>query len=380
MLAEAFPAGTLHALAVKANPLVAVLREAVGCGAGLEAASLEEVHLSLAAGCPPSKIVFDSPAKTPEEIEEALRLGLLLNANDFSELDRIAQVLKTRPSDARIGLRINPEVGTGLISHTSVGQTGSKFGVSISRHDREILDAFTRYGWLVGLHSHVGSQGCELEMLTTAAAKVDDLRQRIEATIRRSLSFVDIGGGLPTVYRSDQTAPTPEQYVRQLRRETPQLLSGPSQLVTEFGRAVQAGCGVAFSRVEYVRPEQQMAVLHVGADLLLRPVYRPEDWQHEYYLLDPQGRPKSGAAAPVTLAGPLCFSGDIIAREVSLPAVNEGDWVAIRDTGAYTLSMWSRHCSRGLPVVLGYDDDASESLRVIRAAETPADLVRFWGG
>jgi diaminopimelate decarboxylase len=135
------------------------------------------------------------------------------------------------------------------------------------------------------------------------------------------------------------------------------------------------------SRVEYVKPGRRgdrLAVIHLGADFLLRPVYRPEDWKHEFLVLDANGLPKSGAASPVTIAGPWCFYGDLIARDIPMPPIEAGDWVVIRDVGAYTLSMWSRHCSRVIPAVIGYDPQASGSPRILRRAETMADVVRFW--
>ena len=377
VIRDAFPAGTLHALAIKANPLVEVLREAVGCGAGLEAASIEEVHLALAAGCVPERIVFDSPAKTLPEIAQALRLGLILNADNLTELSRIDDALQTLGSSSSIGLRINPEVGAGTISQTSVGAVGSKFGVPVS-DAAAVLNAFRQYRWLSGLHMHVGSQGCPLEMLTAAAGVIDELRRRILRETGRTVQFIDVGGGLPTIYTNGQSPPSPADYVNGLRSAAGDLFASGMPLITEFGRAIQAGCGITLSRVEYVRPQQQTAVIHVGADLLLRPVYRPEDWRHEFFVLDAQGVVKQGPLAPLTIAGPLCFSGDVIARDQLLPAADVGDWIVIRDTGAYTLGMWSRHCSRGIPAVLGYDPSATTPLRVIRPAETPSDIVRFW--
>ncbi len=92
-------------------------------------------------------------------------------------------------------------------------------------------------------------------------------------------------------------------------------MHGDVRLMTEFGRSIQAGCGIAFSQVEYVRPiteNHNMAVIHLGADFLLRPVYRPEDWKHEFLLLDSNGKLKTGAVEKVTIAGPLCFAGDIL--------------------------------------------------------------------
>ena len=148
--------------------------------------------------------------------------------------------------------------------------------------------------------------------------------------------------------------------------------------MTEFGRAIHANCGIAVSRVEYVKPAQRMAVIHLGADFLLRPVYRPADWQHEFFVLDRDGLPKTQAPAPVAIAGPLCFGGDILARDVPLPPVEVGRFYRYSRCGAYTLSMWSRHCSRGIPAVIGYDPQQSDPLRVLRRAETPEDIVRFW--
>ena len=378
LLHQAFPDHTLHALAIKANPLVEVLRAAVNCGSGLEAASIEEVHLAITAGCEPNRIVFDSPAKTVSEIDQALTLGLHLNADNFSELHRIALSLASTPSTSTVGLRVNPEVGVGTIAHTSVGAVGSKFGVSISRDREKIFDAFRSYDWLKGLHVHVGSQGCDLNLLANAAQKIQQLRGEL---VERGyeVSTVNIGGGLPAVYCDDDAPPSPKQYAQALANSAPDLMQGNVQLMTEFGRSVQAGCGTAFSRVEYVREstsgdQPTMAVIHLGADFLLRPVYRSAEWSHEFVLLDAEGRPKVGPDVNVAIAGPLCFSGDFVGQ-VSMPSPQVGDWIAIRDCGAYTLSMWSRHCSRGIPIVLGVDD---EEVTLLRRAESPADIARFW--
>jgi diaminopimelate decarboxylase len=377
-LAAAFPANTLHAVAIKANPVVEILRELVRAGTGLEAASLEEVELARAAGCAAERIVFDSPAKTVQEIEHALRWGIFLNVDNFDELERVAALRSKCETSSVIGLRVNAMVGGGAIADTSVSQANSKFGIPLSLQRRSIIAAFSEHGWLTGLHVHVGSQGCDLEQLAEAVERIDVLRREIVAASGRNIGYMDIGGGLPTSYADREPAPTPVQYCARLRAQTPELFTSDVRLVTEFGRAIHANCGLAISRVEYVKPAQRLAVIHLGADFLLRPVYRPEDWQHEFFVLDPQGLAKPGKLSPVTIAGPLCFAGDIVAREVALPPVDPGDLIVIRDVGAYTLSMWSRHCSRVIPAVIGYDPEASAPLRVLRRAETASDVVRFW--
>ena len=376
-LKQAFPDTALHAVAIKANPLVEVLKFCVQNDCGLEAASIEEVHLAIAAGAEAHKIVFDSPAKTTGEIEFCLNKGIHLNANGFGELNRIAKQYDAGSHRSNVGIRINPEISSGSIGITSVGNVGSKFGVSISKQHSQILESFERFEWLNGLHVHVGSQGCTLDQLCESVQKIDLLKKQIEAKTSRKINFVDIGGGLPAIYQTSASSPSPQAYASRLRADQADLWR-QCQLITEFGRCIHAGCGIAFSRVEYVqqRAENQFeATVHLGADFLLRPVYRSAEWKHEFLLLDSDGQLKSETSAATTLNGPLCFGGDVIARDISLGIPEPGDWLAIRDCGAYTLSMWSRHCSRGIPGVAGYFDG---KMQWLRQQETAKDLVRYW--
>ncbi len=374
----AFPDDACHALAVKANPLVEVLREAVAQGAGLEAAGMEEVHLALAAGCEPHRIILNSPAKTPEDLEEAIRLGVYINADNFEELRRIDEIARRGFEPFGVAIRINPMVGTGKIASTSAAGRDSKFGIFLSGAFDELLRAFREYPWLDGLHVHTGSQGCGVSLLTEAAGRMVALRDKIHHALgEHRIRLIDIGGGLPVAYQSSDTPPTVWDYVDNIRASAPGLFAPGLQVVTEFGRYVQAGCGFAASRVEYVKGSHpRFAVVHVGADLFLRRAYRAEEWPLEIHLLDSRGRPKTGKAEPYTVAGPLCFPGDILARDLYMPPVEPGDWMIFRDIGAYTLSMWSRHCNRGIPRVVGYDREAG--FRTLRREETPRDLVRFW--
>ncbi|MEL6179141.1 MAG: diaminopimelate decarboxylase, partial [Myxococcota bacterium] len=308
-----------------------------------------------------------------------LRLGLHLNADNFDELERIDDwIARNGPTHAVVGLRINPMVGAGRIATTSVGHAVSKFGVPISER-AAIVEAARRWPWLSALHIHVGSQGCGLALLVEGVAKLIDLVHAIEdATEVNRITHLDIGGGLPVAYRSDEQPPSLEDYIEALRTEVPELLSGRFRLLTEFGRGIQANCGFAVSRVEYVKHVHgvQMAVVHLGADMFLRPVYHPKDWTHMFAVFDPQGRPKTGPKQAWTIVGPLCFGGDVIGRDRALPAIEAGDLLLIRDTGAYTLSMWSMHCSRGQPPVVGFDTD---QLKVIRESQSPQGLVDYWG-
>ncbi|GFK95010.1 Diaminopimelate decarboxylase [Fundidesulfovibrio magnetotacticus] len=373
-----FPAGTLHAAAVKAAPLRALLARLCRAGAGLEAASGPELHLSLRAGCPPERVVFDSPAKTLPELRQALALGVHLNADNFQELERMDALDAGSSPAASLGLRVNPQVGEGSIAATSVAGQYSKFGEPLEKRG-EIVRAFQKRPWLRGLHMHVGSQGCGIGLFTAGARALLDLGREIDrACGERRVLRLDIGGGLPVSYGPSSPAPSMEDYATALRRECPELWDGPMRAFTEFGRWMFAGQGFAAARVEYVKEQagQRTAVVHLGADMFLRPCYLPDTWRHELAVAAPDGTPKQGSRSPWNVAGPLCFAGDFLARGRELPDMAPGDWLVVRDAGAYTLSMWSRYNSRQAPKALGVEADGVE---VLKARESVEDVLRFWG-
>jgi diaminopimelate decarboxylase len=167
-----------------------------------------------------------------------------------------------------------------------------------------------------------------------------------------------------------------KNYINLIRKRAPGLFS--LNLITEFGRWVFTNPGWTASRVEYVKHDgnANTAMLHVGADLFLRECLNPNDWKHEYSVLDAKGNLKAETELqPWTLAGPLCFSGDIIAKGVMLPAIEEGDYLVIHDTGGYTFSMWSRYNSRQTPRILGY---SGQEFEIIRERESISEMLKFW--
>lgn len=376
---DAFPGGTLHALAVKANPIGPMLREARDMGFGAECASAVEVAHARALGFAPDRVVFDSPAKTPREIAGALEAGIGVNLDNFQELSRCAEHLGTRPSRSIVGIRVNPCVGAGSIAAMSTAIPTSKFGVTLDEHRGRILEAFRTFPWLRALHVHVGSQGCPLDLCAEGVRRVAELASEIEAAAGRRVEVLDIGGGLPVSYDDDRP-PAFDAYARALRSAVPSLFDGGFQLVTEFGRAVSAKAGWVASRVEYTKIAggRRIAVIHAGADLFVRTAYMPDKWFHRVTVLDPSGSPKSGPEEPWDIAGPLCFSGDLVARERPLPPIEPGDLIVVHDAGAYTLSVWSRYNSRRAPAVYGYEGE-SPRLRLLKGAESEEDVRRFWG-
>lgn len=392
-----FPENTLHAIAVKANPLPSVLGKLKLMGTGAETASLPELIIALNSGFPAEKIVFDSPVKTIGEIEFALKTGVHLNADSFGEIERISKIMQHLNSKSAIGLRINPQAGTGKIEITSVAGNYSKFGVPVKDFRDEIIGTYLENDWLTAIHVHVGSQGCELPLLIKGIRIVYELALEINCLLEKSgklhrIRVFDIGGGLPVAYKDDDLPPMMEEYAQTLKSAMPALFDGTFTLVTEFGRWVHANAGFALSRVEYLKTSKgtgktqdatfpstvNTIMIHVGADLLIRECYLPGQWSHKISVANPSGRIKTGnTEAKYTVAGPLCFQGDIIAREISLPQVAEGDYIIIHDTGAYTLSMWSRYNSRQIPKVIGFSDDGKD-FEILRERETTEDLFNFW--
>lgn len=382
-LERAFPSSALHAVAIKANPLMAVLREIQRFGLGVEAASLGELELARRAGFSGPKIVFDSPVKTARELTSAFQMNARLNADSLEEVQRIAALLETPRQEncgtpLNVGIRINPQTASGKTAYTVTAGKFSKFGVALDEKRGALLECFRRHLWLNTVHVHVGSQSCSIETLTAAIDKVVSFAEEINQAKPGQVTVVDIGGGLPTAYHRDQPVPSFSEYREALERQCPALFTGEFSLITEFGRHLHSSCGTVFSRVEAVKEQcgTRTAAIHVGADLLVRECYNPGDWHHDIAVFDPTGRLKTTPLEKQTIAGPLCFSGDVLAHGRLLPRIETGDFVAIADIGAYTFSMWSRYNSRQRPKIVGYRE--ANGFSVIQEKEKLAAVVDSW--
>ncbi|MBK6966988.1 MAG: diaminopimelate decarboxylase [Bacteroidales bacterium] len=384
-LKNLFPPSTLHAIAVKANPLPAALNIVKELGAGVEVASLPELYLAEKAGFAPENIVFDSPCKTRHEIEYALKLGVYINADSFDELDRIDDLLKILKSGSSVGLRINPQVGTGTIVSTSVADTISKFGVPLDDNHDKLMEYYLKYSWLKGVHVHIGSQGCEVHLMLKGIKKALNFTREVNQELKKMpggkpVDTFDIGGGLPVSYDPSGDPITMEAYHKLLLKDCSELFNGQFRLITEFGRYIYANSAWVASKIEYVKRERtyNIAMTHVGADLFLRKCYNPGDWHHHISLAGKDGELKRGKDKnKYIVAGPLCFAGDVIAKDLELPVAAEGDFLLIHDAGAYTLSMWSRYNSRQIPKVIGYRP-GTMTFEVIKERESKDDLYEFW--
>jgi diaminopimelate decarboxylase len=382
-LKKAFPQNTLHAVAIKANPFLNNLKFVKALNVGVEAASLPEVYIALKAGFPVHKIVFDSPAKTEVEISFALKKGININADSFQELDIIKALLKRNKTKSKIGIRINPQVGTGKIVETSVAGDYSKFGIPIKEYRNELQDYFLNNEWLRGIHLHIGSQGISKNMLIKGAKIVYNFTQQTNTILKKNrkkqIERFDIGGGLPVSYYSDKKSVTLKEYAIGLKKSCPELFAGKFKLITEFGRYIYANSAWAISRVEYVKKSKNLktAVIHIGADMFIRKAYMPKKWHHEIFVLNKNGDVKTGRKEKYVIAGPLCFAADVLAKGILLPEVSPGDYIIIKDVGAYTLSMWSRYNSRQMPKVIGYKFRGGK-FSILKDREKINKVVEFW--
>ncbi|MET8818673.1 diaminopimelate decarboxylase [Streptomyces rochei] len=377
----------LHAFAVKATPLVPVVRLLHEEGIGAEVASPGELALARAAGVPPERTVLDSPAKTPEELREALALGIAVNADNPQELARIDALVAGGTSRSPLGVRVNPQVGGGSIEALSTATATSKFGVALRDEGaREwVVRAYLDRPWLTRLHAHTGSQGIPLTLMAEGVAETYALAEEInERAGRRQVDTLDIGGGLPVNFASDETTPTYAEYARVLREAVPGLFDGRYGLVTEFGRSLLAKHGTVVARVEYAKSAggRPVAVTHAGVQVATRTVYAPGAWPLRIAAYDAKGLPKAGPDVVQDVAGPACFAGDLLATGRALPLLEQGDYAAALDTGAYYFAHHYAYNSLARPGVYGFGADGSGGVAfaTVREAQSVAEIVSEAGG
>eukprot|EP01101_Sappina_pedata_P006816 TRINITY_DN3484_c0_g1_i1.p1 TRINITY_DN3484_c0_g1~~TRINITY_DN3484_c0_g1_i1.p1 ORF type:complete len:433 (-),score=143.29 TRINITY_DN3484_c0_g1_i1:57-1355(-) len=386
-LKAAYPENTLHSFAAKANPLKGIFDELNRLGMGAETASLGELTQALRSFSN-DKVVFDSPVKTLAELEFSIKSGIYINLDNFQELERFAHIVDQVQTShkLRVGLRINPQVGGGSIGTHSTSTATSKFGIPLSENRDKIIEAFKKYSWLKGLHVHVGSQGCPLELICGGIRETYDLSLEIDKQCKDSrIQFFDIGGGLPTNFESFEDKPTFDDHASVLRRSVPELFERKDLLlITEFGRSLLAKPGFFVSRVEYTKVcgGRHIALQHVGADLAIRTVYHPDKWQLRIGAYDSQGDVKTTQDTIQDLGGPCCIGGDIIAHQRLMPLLEQGDSISVRDVGAYYHSSYSYYNSRQAPPVYSFEETENEngqvSFTLIKKGDTVDDTLRFF--
>ena len=372
-----------HTFAVKANALLSVLKKLESCGMGAEVASPGELKLALDAGFSVDKIIFDSPAKTIDDLRTCLEHNIALNIDNMQELGRLDTLIKEYP-DTRslIGFRVNPQIGSGQISSTSTATKTSKFGFPFSDGDNAQLlkQLYLERPWLTTIHTHTGSQGCPLELMVKGIQVITDFAEDINSqSEQQQIVRIDIGGGLPVNFSSEEVKPTFAEYAALIEQHLPILFTNKYVVKTEFGRAIAAKNGFIITRVEYTKQsgDRHIAITHAGAQIITRTAFLPQYWPIRVTGYSPDGKEKTRNRVNTDVAGPCCFAADLIAKDITLPKLEQDDYVIVHDTGAYYFSNHFDYNSLPRVAVYAASQEAGPlELTLIRRAGTLEDIVR----
>ena len=331
---------TLIAYAVKANPRIALLRLLAQQGAGADIVSKGELMLCLDAHIHPQKIIYSGVGKTQEEIDYALNHNIKsINVESLEELDLIcarAQALQKQPS---ISFRINPDIHAKTHPKTMTGTSATKFGLDIEKAKFAYNKAQQLKNIkIVGIAMHIGSQICEIEPFDKAFSSLKSFITYLKEQ-NVSLNHVDIGGGLGFAYRQEEKTLSISDYAA---CALDYFSSSGLELVCEPGRSIAAPSAVLVTRVLYNKKTPQKHFIIV--DAAMNDFMRPTLYVSWHNVL-PIHKNKS-AAAIVDIVGPICETGDFLAKERALPPLRQGDLLAIKDVGAYGSCLGNNYNSR----------------------------------
>lgn len=356
--------------AVKACSNIAILHLLASMGSGADIVSGGELFRALQAGINPDKIIYSGVAKTEAEIREAVLADILLfNVESAQELDLIQKVGRDLGSTVRISFRINPDVDPVTHPYISTGLTGSKFGLPVEAAFAEYVRAAKMDCIeIVGVSCHIGSQLTKISPFIEAAEKVKTFIRRIENE-GISIKYLDLGGGLGITYDNEQP-PHPHEYARVIQ----DVIKGlDCTLIMEPGRVIAGNAGVLITRVQHTKinrggeEEKRFVIIDAAMNDLSRPsLYRA---YHEIRPVADKGRDK----IKVDIVGPICETGDFMARDREIPEVEPGDLLAIMSSGAYGFSMSSNYNSR--PRVAEVLVNGAD-IHLIRHREDYDDLTR----
>ncbi len=358
-------AGTPHLIcfAVKANSNLGVLNVLARLGAGFDIVSRGELERVLAAGGQADKIVFSGVGKTRDDMRRALEVGVhCFNVESTDELERLQVVAAELGVRAPISLRVNPDVDAGTHPYISTGLKENKFGIAIA--DAE--DVYIRAAQLpnlevVGVDCHIGSQ------LTTLPPFIDALDRLLGLIDRLGdcgiyLRHIDLGGGLGVRYR-DEEPPLAGDYIKAVRER---IDGRDLALVFEPGRFIVANAGVLLTQVEYLKhtEHKDFAIVDAAMNDLIRPAL------YQAWMDVTAVRPRDSAARAYDIVGPICETGDFLAKDRQL-ALEEGDLLAVHSAGAYGFVMSSNYNTRGRCAEVLVDGDQAFE---VRRRETVAEL------
>ena len=327
--------------ALKANANLAVVCALARQGAGADVVSEGEMRVALAAGVPAERIVFAGVGKTPEEMAAALDVGILeFNVESAAELATLDRIAADRGRKAPIALRINPDVDAETHEKIATGKAENKFGIDFDLARKLARQAMEMPGIdLEGLAVHIGSQLTGLAPFRAAFERVAALYAELRGA-GVPLSRLDLGGGLGIAYH-DENPPDVAAYADMVRQATRGL---DASLVFEPGRLIVGNAGVLVTKVLYVKDGRRSRFVVV--DAAMNDLIRPTLYEAWHDIVPLRGPGPDAEALPVDVVGPICETGDYLARQRPLVPVGGGDLLAICSTGAYSACMASTYNMR----------------------------------
>lgn len=356
----------LTCFAIKSNSNIAILRLFIEEGSGVDIVSGGELYRAIQAGVDPQKVVYSGVGKKIEEIEFALHTGILMfNVESSQELEAISACAQRMGKTAGIALRINPDVDAQTHPHISTGLKENKFGINIPKSLEEYRRAqVLKNIEVIGVSCHIGSQ------ITKTAPFVDALN-RLKALLSQlkdegfAIRYLDLGGGLGITYK-DETPPHPTEYAKALLEISQDL---PCTFIFEPGRVLVGNAGALVTRVLYRKSTEEKNFVIVDAGM--NDLIRPSLYDSYHRILPVMEQDKDKIVADVV--GPICESGDFLAKKRKMADVAQGELIAVMSAGAYGFSMSSNYNSRPRVAEVLVRDDR---FYVIRQRETYEDLVR----
>lgn len=353
----------LVCFAVKANSNIGVLNVLARLGAGFDIVSSGELERVLAAGGEPNRIVFSGVGKSRDDMRRALEVGVhCFNVESSVELERLQKVAAELGVKAPVSLRVNPDVDAGTHPYISTGLKENKFGIDIEQAEAVYARAAELPNLeVIGVDCHIGSQLTTLEPFLDA---LDRLLLLVDKLAARGIiiKHLDLGGGLGVQYRDEQP-PLAGDYIAAVRKR---LEGRDLALVFEPGRFIVANAGVLLTQVEYLKhtEHKDFAIIDAAMNDLIRPAL------YQAWMDVSPVQPRDGEARNYDLVGPICETGDFLAKDRQL-VLAEGDLLAVRSAGAYGFVMSSNYNTRGRAAEVLVD---GEQAYEVRRRETVQEL------
>jgi diaminopimelate decarboxylase len=358
--------------ACKANTSLAVLNILRQEEAGADVLSEGELHIALEAGITHENIIFTGNNKTDAELEFALDAGVIINLDAVHELERLRKICEKKNKTAKISFRVNPSVSPETHPHLSTGLKESKFGIP----EEDILEAYsgakdkTCFD-ISGIHMHIGSQIIKTSPYEEATSKLFDIIGKLKEN-GIELEFVDLGGGVGIRYQEEAEYITPEDLadaiVPIIKNKIEEHGLKEPTIYFEPGRFIVGDASITLTKVSTIKEGHKKFIgTDAGFHVLLRPILYGA--YHEAVVankmdLEPEEK--------VDIVGNVCESGDVLARDRTLPKIEAGDIIAIMDTGAYGMIMASQYNSRPRPAEVLASNGKYD---LIRERETIPDLL-----